>query len=84
MSKSVPHLQGLNCRDGVECSEVEAPLWRASFVAREVILVCPEGMAAEEYDIYFNSLIKYMVSSSSQISPCKPPTLPIERRDGSY
>ena len=63
MSRSLPHLQGLNCRDGVECSEAEAPLWRASFVAREVILMCPEGMNDEECGIYFNPLIKYMVSS---------------------
>ena len=62
MSKPFYHLQGLNCRDGIECSELEAPLWRASFVAREVILICPEGMSTDEQDIYFNALIKYMVS----------------------
>ena len=63
MSKPFYHLQGLNCRDGIDCTQLEAPLWRACFVAREVILICPEGMSADEQEIYFNALIKYMVST---------------------
>ena len=66
MSAPSYHLQGLNCRDGIDCSEVEAPLWRASFVAREVIIVCPEGMNDAEHDTYFHALIRYMVSSCCQ------------------
>ena len=61
MSNTREHMQGLNSEDGLCCTPYEAPLWRASFVAREVILICPEEMSSEESEMYFSALVEYMV-----------------------
>lgn len=64
MSSTQHHLQGLNRGEGLVCEPYEAPLWRASYVAREVILICPEGMQSQELEVYFDALVRYMVCYS--------------------
>lgn len=39
----------------------EVALWRASFVAREAILLAPDNMSKKEADSYFKALVVFLV-----------------------
>ena len=56
------HFQGLNANTGQFPTPEETHAWRAAWVAREAVLVAPDGMSEQEQMLYFNKLVAYMVS----------------------
>lgn len=55
------HYQGLIADSAEEPEASEVGMWRATHVAREVILLAPEGMTKTETEEYFDSLVDYLV-----------------------
>ncbi|KAK7676825.1 hypothetical protein QCA50_020231 [Cerrena zonata] len=67
---SIRNHQGLNMEGGSHWRGAEVALWRASFVAREAILLAPDNMSKKEADSYFKALVVFLKSQyASAISP---------------
>lgn len=55
------HRQGRNLSNGEDPQPSEVLLWRATYIVREVIITAPDDMTIEETQIYFDSLVHYLV-----------------------